>query len=53
MADNYKNRLLSTVSHEFRTPLNANICVVSGVINDPRTPKWIIEECLDIVLKSS
>ena len=40
----YKTRLLSSVSHEFRTPLNGSINFIEQALNEPQVPKSLQEK---------
>ena len=49
----YKDRLLASISHQIRTPLNGNLSCLQATLSDSRVPK-VIKDCLiDPALKSS
>jgi len=48
----YKDKLLASVSHELRAPLNGNINLIEGAINSPEIPEKIKELLLVPALRS-
>jgi len=50
--NDYKDKLLASVSHEFRTPLNGNLGLIQAALDDQTIPQSAKEDLLQPALRS-